>query len=183
MKQIFLNGFRGTSFQVKEFAQEHGLIRAGHVGFAFEDNPEFVFGFHPTAEAIEAVGGEVAAIEWLKENQPLQGILQADYAVFERAFDLHEQGARTEVWFITIEVPDAEYERIRAQAIQWYTEKTIFTYAFPERGQAPKPYWDNCATFPRRLTLPLPEPTGQLSRYIQALETQGRKWKPKGRSF
>jgi hypothetical protein len=180
MKKIYLIGFRGTSFQVPEYKTEPGLIRAGHVGFAFESDPDFIFGFHPTPEAVEAIGGEDAALEWLKENEPLDGALQADRPIFERAYELHEQGARTEVWQITLELPDDEYERIRARALRWYTEKTVFTYAFPERGQPPLPDRDNCATFPRRLAVPLPEPTGQLARYIAVLESEGTRWKPEG---
>ena len=180
MKKIYLIGFRGTSFQVPEYKTELGLIRAGHVGFAFESDPDFIFGFHPTPEAVEAIGGEDAALEWLKENEPLDGALQADRPIFERAYELHKQGARTEVWQITLELPDDEYERIRAQALRWYTEKTVFTYAFPERGQPPLPDRDNCATFPRRLAVPLPEPTGQLARYIAVLESEGTRWKPEG---
>lgn len=180
MKKIYLIGFRGTSFQAPEYKTEPALIRAGHVGFAFEDDPQFILGFHPTLEAVEAVGGEEAAIEWLKENEPLDGALQADRPIFVRADELHQGGARTDVWQITLELSDADYERVRAQALQWYTEKTVFKYAFPERGQPPLPDRDNCATFPRRLALLLPEPTGQLARYIATLESEGTRWKPEG---
>lgn len=180
MKKIYLIGFRGTSFQALEYKAELALIRAGHVGFAFENDSQFMLGFHPTPEAIEAVGGEAAAIEWLKENEPLDGALQADRPIFVRAHELHLNGARTEVWQVTLELPDDEYERVRTLALQWYTEKTVFTYAFPERGQPPLPDRDNCATFPRRLTLPLPETTGQLTRYIEALERAGTRWKLEG---
>jgi len=180
MKRITLIGFRGTSFQIPEYQNEPALIRAGHVGFAFEDEPDLILGFHPTPEAIEAIGGEEAAIEWLKENEPLDGALQDDFSIFVRAYELHQQGARTEVWQISIELPDAEYKRIRLQALQWYTEKTVFTYAFPQRGYPPLPDQDNCATFPRRLALPLPEQTGQLVRYVAVLESEGTRWKPEG---
>jgi hypothetical protein len=39
---------------------------------------------------------------------------------------------------------------------------------------------DNCATFPRKLGLPLPETTGQLRWYIAQLENTGEKWQPQG---
>lgn len=126
MKKIYLLGFR-----IPECKNEPALIRAGHVGFAFEDEPVFIFGFHPISEALEAVGGEEAAIEWLKESKSLDGTLQADRSIFVRAYELHQPGARTEVWQITLELPDKEYERVRAQTLQWYTEKIVFTYAFP----------------------------------------------------
>jgi hypothetical protein len=180
VKKIYLIGFRGTGFNLLEYAGEPALLQAGHVGFAFEDDPNFILGFHPTLEAIERAGGEEEAIEWLKENEPLDGALQSDYEIFFRAHELHINGARTEVWQLTIEVDIAEYDRVREQAIRWYTESTIFTYAFPKGGSLPELDRDNCATFPRRLLLPLPEPTGQLSRYIAELEKIGTPWKPEG---
>lgn len=180
MKNVYLIGFRGTGFQQPEYVQEPSLIRAGHVGFAFEDDPDFIFGFHPTAEAIEVVGGEEAAIEWLKDNEPLEGMLFADLEIFVRADVLHDQGASTVVWQVTIALSETEYERIRAQTLRWYNEHTKFVYAFPQRGNAPLPNRDNCATFPRRLGLPIPESTGQLTRYILVLEEQGVPWKPRG---
>ena len=73
MKNIYLIGFRGTSFQDPQYTQEPTLIRAGHVGIAFEDDLDLILGFHPTVEAIENIGGDEAAIEWLKENEPLEG--------------------------------------------------------------------------------------------------------------
>jgi hypothetical protein len=153
------------------------LIRAGHVGIAFEDDLGLILGFHPTPNAIESVGGEDAAIEWLKENEPLDGCLQDDTEIFKRAALLSLQGARTSVWQVVIE-PGDMYERIREETIKWYNEARIFTYAFPVRGQQPAPDRDNCATFPRRLGLPLPEHTGQLTQYMLALEALGSRWTP-----
>jgi hypothetical protein len=40
---------------------------------------------------------------------------------------------------------------------------------------------DNCATFPRRLELPLLDPIGQIKDYVRALEMQGEPWQPKGK--
>lgn len=178
MKKIYFVGFRGTGFQDKEYRGEPALIRAGHVGIIFENEPSMILGFHPTAEAIAEIGSEDDAIEWLKENEPLEGSLQEDYEIFYRAFELQRQGARTEIWQITIEVSEEDFARIHAQALEWYTKEEKFTYAFPPIGKPPLPERDNCATFPRRLGLPLPEPTGQLTRYIEALKNIGTQWKP-----
>ncbi len=59
----------------------------------------------------------------------------------------------------------------------WYTEKMTFTYSFPP--ETPMPDRDNCATFPRRLGLPLPEASGQLTYYVPALAAVGSEWHPK----
>ena len=178
MKTIFLIAFRGTGFRDERYKTEDALIRAGHVGFAFEGDDEFIFGFHPTAEAIQSVGSGDAAIEWLRDKNTLDGCLQQDYLVFRRADELFHVGARTQVWKLEVEVTDEEFERIRSQALAWYNERTIFQYAFPP--DEPKPDRDNCATFPRRLGLPILDPVGQIKDYVRVIEEQGQPWVPKG---
>jgi hypothetical protein len=179
MRKIYLIGFRGTGFRDKNFSNEPTLIRAGHVGIAFEGFEESILGFHPTARAIEDMGGEEAAIEWLKSKKTLDGMLQEDYGIFVRAVELVEQGARTNVWQFVVEVSDDEFERIRQQAIAWYNEQNVFVYAFPPDKRMPDR--DNCATFPDRLGLPLLDPIGQIKDYVRVLEQQGEVWKPKGK--
>ncbi|MDX1993676.1 MAG: hypothetical protein SF029_14910 [bacterium] len=178
MKKVYLIGFRGIGFRDAQFSQEDALIRAGHVGIAFEDAPKHIFGFHPTEAASRAVGDDTAVIEWLKEHHTLAGALQDDSAIFRRADTLAQQGARTTVWQIVIPVEDEDYTRIRQQVLQWYNDGTTFTYAFPRQGEDPPADRDNCATFPRRLGLPLPEPSGQLVKYMAALESAGERWIP-----
>jgi len=56
MKKIYLIGFRGTSFQALEYKAELALIRAGHVGFAFENDSQFMLGFHPTPKRLKRWG-------------------------------------------------------------------------------------------------------------------------------
>jgi hypothetical protein len=181
MKKIYVLGFRGTGFANPEYAAEPALIRAGHIGIAFEDAPTLILGFHPTDNEIGRVGGEDATIEWLKENKSLEGTLQADYSIFVRAYTLSQAGARTDVWQMVIEVSEEEYEDIRSLATRWYTEGTPFTYAFPMRGQVSAQDRDNCATFPRRLGLPIPEPSGQLTKYIAEMEKLAERWSPRER--
>ena len=40
MKQITIIAFRGTSFRDPKYKTENTLIRAGHVGWIFEDEPD-----------------------------------------------------------------------------------------------------------------------------------------------
>lgn len=179
MKIIYLIGFRGTGFRDSRFRAEPTLIQAGHVGMAFEGDEDRILGFHPTPEAIDAVGGESAAVTWLKAKNTLDGILQEDTSIFVRAFELSQQDARTAVWQMAVEVSDEDFERIHQQAITWYNERRIFAYAFPP--DEPMADRDNCATFPRRLGLPLLDPIGQIKDYVRVLEAQGESWKPKGK--
>lgn len=49
-------------------------------------------------------------------------------------------------------------------------------YCWPVKDRQPMPEGvDNCATWPRVLGLELPEPTGILSVYIEALRDQGHR--------
>jgi hypothetical protein len=118
-------------------------------------------------------------IERLKEGEVCDGTLQEDSAIFLRAVELSEHGARTEVWQVAVELDDDAWEEARQRALQWYTDGTTFSYAFPARGQPSPVDGDNCATFPRRFGIHLPEPTGQLARYIPILQSIGERWKPK----
>jgi len=177
MKQIYIIGFRGTGFRSEPFKRESLLIRAGHVGFYFEGEDDLIFGFHPTEEACRVVGDDEAVIAWLKAHHPMTGALYDDTAIFHRAFALADD-APTTVWQMPLSVSDEGYERIRQQAYAWYDERKTFTYAFPSDEFAETR--DNCATFPRRLGLSLPEPTGNLREYMPALQMNGERWLAKG---
>ena len=177
MKNVYLIGFRGTGFRDEQYAHEAALIRAGHVGIAFEGEEMLIYGFHPTPEAAQTIGGDDAVIDWLKRLKTLPGALQLDTEVFLRAHELTKAGARTQLWRMAISLSDEAFEQIKRQALLWYTEKKTFDYSFPP--EEPLPDRDNCATFPRRLGLPLPEPTGQLTYYVSALAEGGSEWHPK----
>jgi hypothetical protein len=178
MKQIFLIGFRGTGFRAEPYKHESLLIRAGHVGFYFEGEEDVIFGFHPTEEACRAVGDDDAVIAWLKAHRTLDGALFNNTAIFERAAVLVQEATPTEVWEMSVAVSDEMFEHVRTQTIAWYNERRIFTYAFPSEDDVENR--DNCATFPRRLDIPLPEPTGNLRDYMPALQAQGKRWREKG---
>lgn len=178
VKKIYLIGFRGTGFRDERFKAENALIRAGHVGFSFQDERHVIWGFHPTPQAIEGIGGDDAAIAWLKQKNTLDGTLQQDTAIFEHADDLQKQGARTEVWQLAIEVSEEEFARIQRIALEWYNTQRVFPYAFPP--DEPRDDRDNCATFPRRLGLPMLDSVGQIKDYVTVLQEKGERWNAQG---
>lgn len=174
MKRIYLIGFRGTGSRSEQFKREPLLIRVGHVGFAFEGDENRVYGFHPTLQAAQAVGDDETVIAWLKRQNTLPGLIHDDTAIFRRAHELARDNARTTVWQMTLSVPDDEFDRIQNLTLLWYTERKEFTYSFPAEELLPDR--DNCATFPRRLGLALPEETGQLFLFVAALAEYGEVW-------
>lgn len=183
MKHVYIIGFVGTGIRDARYRDEHGLIQLGHVGLTFEGEPDIILGFHPTPEAIKAIGGQEAALMWLrnrKDGNRLEGCLQNDVAIFERAYDISQTNPQTTVWQMVQELDDEIFVQCQAQAFTWYNEKRIFPYALPLPSR--EIAWDNCATFPRHLGLELPETSGQLQRYIPILEANGTLWKPRGTS-
>lgn len=178
MPNVYIIGFRGTGFRDTRYSRENTLIRAGHVGLSFEGEEDTILGFRPTQEASAALGDAEAVVEWLKEHNSLDGALHLDTAIFERAYELAKVGARTVVWQMVIPLSEEEFERVRTQALKWYTEKNVFSYAFPLYDEGVVAATNNCATFPRELGLPLPEPSGRLVKYIPAIRKSGHRWKP-----
>lgn len=174
MKHIHLIGFQGTGHRDARYLNESGLILVGHVGFAFEGETHIIFGFHPTDTAAANIGDTAAVISALRQGASIDGVVQDDYLIFQRAWEISQSNSRTTVWRLRIQVTDVEFERIRRQVYEWYTEKTVFAYSFPNED----PDTDNCATFPRRLGLPLPEPSGHLVYYVKALMAEGERWFP-----
>jgi hypothetical protein len=181
MKKVYVIGFLGLGIRDPRYQTEPGLIKVGHVGIAFEGHEEQILGFHPSPEAIEAVGGPDKALAWLRNRKAgnrLDGCLQDDTRIFERAYQLSQDNSQCMVWQTAVEFDEARFERLREQAQQWYNAKTIFPYAFPLATR--EVAWDNCATFPRHLGISLPESSGQLQKYIPTLQDGGMRWKPKG---
>lgn len=172
MRRVHLIGFQGVGIRPK-YQNEHGLILLGHVGIAFDDSSQQILGFHPTPKSLEAFDTPQDALRWLRDRKTLEGSLQDDTTIFQRAYELSKDNPRLTVWQYDIEIADDVFDTVRDKAITWYNEVKIFLYGLPAINQT----WDNCATFPRQLGLPLPETTGNLYLYIGILKKLGHPWR------
>jgi hypothetical protein len=172
MKTIRLLAFRGVGFRNPQYTDEDALIKAGHVGFQLEGDPT-IYGFHPTEEAIKEIGGEAAALKWLREHQTLDGRLFDDSPIFQRARSLAEQGGRTTVYQLDYQFDEEEFDIIKAKVISWIENEQVSPYRWPEPSLEPMPEEaDNCGTVPRRFGIPIPEPTGSMRLYTEAMRSQ-----------
>jgi hypothetical protein len=170
---VYLIGFQGVGIR-PQYQQEHGLILLGHVGIAFAGNLQQILGFHPTVEALSQFDPPQSILQALRNRTVVDGCLQDDTAIFQRAYELSQHEPRLTVWQMPISLEAKQFEQVQLQAHLWYEQKTIFPYGLPATQQT----WDNCATFPRHLNLPLPETTGHLYLYIAALKARGIAWQP-----
>jgi hypothetical protein len=168
LKVVRLLAFRGVGFRNPLYDGEPALIKMGHVGLQFEGDP-VIYGFRPTPEAMSEIGSEQAVIDWLRDRKPLEGAIFDDTAVFRRAHELSVPASRhTRVYVAEYHLSDDEFDTIRAQLLEWHMTGHTFLYALPQRGRTPMPSdRENCATFPRRLGLAIPEATGHLQYYIE----------------
>ena len=182
MKQITIVSFRGTGFRHTKYKKEPGLVRAGHVGFIFEDEPETIYGFHPTQEAEDKAGGLNELIELLKKHERQPGTVQNDTEVFDRAYELAEQGEldrRTEVYQLTYELEDDAYQTARKKVLDLHETQEEMWYNFPYKDGRFAEDECNCAIFPGRIGIPIPSTNGMVSEYIEEMRRQGAKvWQP-----
>lgn len=116
----------------------------------------------------------------LLEYEPQEGKLQNDTAIFRRAHDLSQQGERTTVWVLSLQVSDAEYQAIKTAIEKWYTDETMTAqYNLPKRDGTFAPGEYNCATFPDVLGIDIPTENGRIAVYIEAMKAAGAtQWFP-----
>lgn len=181
--EIQLFGFRGTGFSAPEYSGENGLIKAGHVGISF-DGGKTIYGFHPSEYSLSQFESADAALNYLKNGGTLPGQIYNDTPLFVRAAQLADGGSRTAVYQLTVQVSASEFNSIRASVSNQAANPALTTssYSFPqiENGVPYMPAGcNNCATWPQTLGIPIPNLSGQLRDYINAMWSLGAKiWHP-----
>ena len=182
--KIYLLGFDGTTFRDKRYIEKHPLIRSGHVGLQFEDDPR-IWGFSPSPAAEKAAGSIEALINQLKNHLRQPGIIQDDTLVFHEAHSMYRDGEPlTEVLILTYEVSAADFYRIKQTLLEWYNTKKEFWYNFPTWEGTFNQDEYNCATFPQVLGLPLPSENGLLETYLRLMKDEkgATPWQPNSKS-
>jgi RHS repeat-associated protein len=181
--EVQLFAFRGTGFRSVQYSSENGLIRAGHVGISF-DGGKTIYGFHPSEYSLSQFASEDAALSYLKNGGSLPGQVYNDTALFLRAEQLANGGARTTVYQLTIPAATTELNSIRTSVLSQVANPSTTTslYSFPaiENGIPYMPAGcNNCATWPQTLGIPIPNLSGQIKDYIEAMWSIGAKiWHP-----
>ncbi len=169
-KRIYLHAFRGDrtpsfldSFNAKvDAARNHQgpdptmvevLIWSGHVGVSFEATSP-IYGFNPHGS-----DPVVTILEKLKAGDPYPGAVTDDTAAFDEA---KQRGLPV----VTIEFvyPESRYNEIKAK-FDAEKSSTAYNYSFPGGGGD-----CNCATFPARVGVPVPEATGNMKLYMAAIQ-------------
>jgi hypothetical protein len=135
------------------------LLYAGHVGVAFEEGGP-IFGFKPVAEGTTI--GQL--LNSLKSGESYPGEVSDDTVVFNAARD-----RGLDVYTVEFVFPESEFQRIRA-AFDRECQSSEVTYSFPGgKGDC------NCATWPARLGIPLPESTGMMQEFMTAIRIMDKR--------
>lgn len=175
MPELWLLGFRGaTRASYRAFAAADPLLYTGHVGLSL-DRGATIYGFSPITPG--ALPREV--IDRLRRGDTFLGIVRDDRSVFERAVAAADQGfigSPVYLWVQVVDVPTYEHVHARLQAELRAQAELGRRYGWLVAREGVY----NCATWPRRLGVALPEETGQLADYIAALRrvSGGRRWVP-----
>lgn len=178
-RQIFLFAFLGEreekftdDFKSKLAAEKSGtgdgptlvecLLYAGHAGISFSLDGS-IFGFNAKCKP-----GQVAeTLQLLKKKAGIPGVVTDDTAVFDAA-----RARKMEVVCVEYECMEEEFESIQS-AFENELESSQFVYCFPGgEGDC------NCATWPAKLGLSVPEPTGMMKKYVAAMRTITEKTQP-----
>lgn len=177
-KRIYLHAFRGDrsrdamdEFDAKLEDGKTGagpgpsgvecLLYTGHVGISFDaDSP--IYAFNPDT------GTEPSwqVIENLKKNQasskPYPGVVTDDTEVFSAA-----QARGLTVVKLELVYPESKFNEVK-QRFEAEKGKSDYHYSFPGRaGDC------NCATWPRKLGVFIPEGSGRMKLYVEELEKTG----------
>lgn len=176
MKTVFVFAFRGTGrSKTSPFASEPPLIKLGHVGFALEENPNVIWGFRPTDEAASHFSDDSALINHLSEGKSLPGTLYNDYAIFARAAQLQKEGAQTEVRRLGLPMSDEDFDRLVKTLETITITGQHFNYALPSDDRQS----DNCATFPKRIGVPLWNTKGIIREFMDdMIRLDADRWRP-----
>lgn len=171
--ELWLLGFRGaTRASYRAFAEGDPLLHTGHVGLSL-DRGATIYGFSPLVPG--APPREV--IDRLKRGETFPGVVRDDRTVFERAVVAAERGLLGSPVYLWARELDASAmegigERLVAELLGQAAAEKRYGWLVAREGVY------NCATWPRSLGVTLPEETGQLADYIDALRrvAGGRQW-------
>jgi len=162
---------------VDEIVARRPLLEAGHVGVSF-DGGKTIYGFVPdTDEPIADV------MKKLKEHHAYPGKLQDDTELFrvaERLADEKQWNTRPVRADILLDPARKQEMRDEIMAIQSGAKHDL-GYSFPlpkavdgQSFQAGDGYGANqianCAVFPSKVGLPIPEPSGNMKQYVPKLQ-------------
>lgn len=177
---VSIFGFRGAGRIADLDAPDapHPYQVTGHVGYSF-DGGKTIYGFGPEVGEMTAF----EAVASLKKHTLYPGKITDDTYVFEmvaRKPGLDRDGNPQIVFEQKIPLTRAEYDAAVAEhaARGVGAPMSDVLYGFPNPAN-PNPCAFNCATYPSRLGIPIPERTGIMRDYIPELEKVGEPWKPK----
>ncbi|MCP4135083.1 MAG: hypothetical protein GY754_29175 [bacterium] len=180
-RSIFIYVFRGTRKTVTDLKRKlktdpenvtliDFLSGAGHVGFSFEGKGKTIWGFGPDASKYPELSPNEL---WnkLMDREKFIGLITDDTAVFQNAAsnpDIREGVSVIEYSYKTSRFNDI-YKKFLTM------RKSPGKYMFP-RNEAP--HFDsetaNCATWPQKVGIEIPEQSGLLNKYQPASVTKAK---------
>jgi hypothetical protein len=177
-QRVSLFGFRGAGRidDLKLPNAPHPYQVTGHVGYSFDDGAK-IYGFGPSTPSGMSAHEAVSS---LKDGAKFSGVISDDTAVFRSVLDrpmVGRDGTLQQIYRLDVEMSPTEFNAVRRAHDSMGVDKVIddVYYGFP--GQNACTF--NCATFPGKLGVPLPESSGRMRQYMERLRSIGKIWRGK----
>lgn len=176
---VSIYGFRGAGHPDLLNAPDapHPYRVTGHVGYSLDDG-KTIWGYGPHIEGKSA--GE--AVASLRKGDLYPGKVTDDTPLFKDVAanpGIGRDGKPQVIWEQKIPMSRQEYDAVVAahNARPPNVPMDDLLYGFPKPGN-PNPCAFNCATYPSKLGIPIPEKTGNMRDYVPALQEHATPWKP-----
>ncbi|VAW57556.1 hypothetical protein MNBD_GAMMA07-793 [hydrothermal vent metagenome] len=154
--RLLNNKFKQEESGVKiEYTDFDFLSVTGHVGFSFETKNN-IFGFGPDISQYYGKESGRKIFERIRKRETFQGKITNDTNVFKEA-----KLKAIEVIVVEYHVKSDLFDKMLSEFNDKRHKPGL--YRFPGGGN--KTSGENCATWPRKFGLPLPEKTGELTSY------------------
>jgi len=174
---ISIYGFRGAGSPKDLLGPNppHPYRVTGHVGYSL-DKGKTIYGFGPHVEE----GTIFDAVQSLRQGKAYPGKITDDTFVFESVAEspgIGRDGLPQVVYEQRIPLSRSQYEQILAEHNARGVDAPMndVLYSFPGKNEGAY----NCATYPSRFGVPIPEKSGVMKDYMVELENLGKPWKPK----
>jgi len=176
-QSISVIGFRGAGHPSALQGENppHPYRITGHVGYSLDDG-RTIYGFGPDVGEMSAF----EAVQSLRQGNRYPGIITDDTPVFRDVFEnpgIGRDGKPQVVYEQKIPVSREQYKSILAEheARGVNAPMDDVFYGFPGKNECTY----NCATYPSRFGIEIPENSGNMRDYMPILEQRGGPWKPK----
>ena len=181
-RSVSIYGFKGDPLvNISGPNAVHPYRLTCHVGYSF-DGGETIYGFGPKLP--DNMTSQQAVDRMVVHKETFPGIVSDDTAIFRDVSNNNNPNQR--IYHQSLAVTPFQHVMMQSEHEFMGVGRSNedVRYGFPQGGVRPPPEGAyNCATYPERLSINIPESSGRINRYLSALQAKGDgEWRPSNSS-